>query len=51
MRIRALLLEKGIIVGGFGPNNITLGPPLIISKDELDHVVDGLEWAIRSVLG
>jgi adenosylmethionine-8-amino-7-oxononanoate aminotransferase len=51
MRIRALLLEKGIIVGGFGPNNITLGPPLIITKDEVDHVLDGLEWAIKKVVG
>jgi adenosylmethionine-8-amino-7-oxononanoate aminotransferase len=47
--IRARLYEKGIIVGGFGPNNITLGPPLIITRDEIDYVLDGLEWAIKSI--
>ncbi len=47
--IRAQLLEKGIIVGGFGPNNITLGPPLIITREELDYVLDGLERAIKSM--
>jgi len=51
IRIKAILLEEGIIVGGFGPNNITLGPPLIITREELDHIVDGLEWAIKTVAG
>jgi 4-aminobutyrate aminotransferase-like enzyme len=38
-----------MIVGGFGPNNITLGPPLIITKDEIDFVLDGLEWAVKGI--
>lgn len=44
--VKARLLEQGIIVGGFGPGNITLGPPLIITRDELDHVLDALEREI-----
>jgi adenosylmethionine-8-amino-7-oxononanoate aminotransferase len=47
--IRTRLLERGIIVGGFGPNNLTLGPPLIITKDEIDYVLDGLEWALKNI--
>jgi adenosylmethionine-8-amino-7-oxononanoate aminotransferase len=47
--VRARLYEKGIIVGGFGPNNITLGPPLIITKDEIDCVLDGLEWGLKTI--
>ena len=47
--VRARLYEKGMIVGGFGPNNITLGPPLIITIDEIDYVLDGLEWAMKGI--
>jgi adenosylmethionine-8-amino-7-oxononanoate aminotransferase len=47
--VRARLYEKGLIVGGFGPNNITLGPPLIITKDEIDCVLDGLEWGLKTI--
>jgi adenosylmethionine-8-amino-7-oxononanoate aminotransferase len=47
--VRARCYEKGIIVGGFGPNNITLGPPLIITQDEIDYVLDGLESGIKSI--
>ena len=49
VKVRERLFGKGIIVGGFGPNNITLGPPLIISKDEVDYVLDGLEWSFGKI--
>jgi putrescine aminotransferase len=49
VRVRARLYEKGMIVGGFGPNNVTLGPPLIITKDEIDFVLDGLKWAVKGI--
>ncbi|MBI4588687.1 MAG: aspartate aminotransferase family protein [Candidatus Rokubacteria bacterium] len=48
MSVGAQLLEKGIIIGGSG-NNIRLAPPLIITKDEIDYVLDGLEWAIQGI--
>lgn len=47
--VRARLADKGIIVGGFGPNNITLGPPLIITMDEVEYVLDGLDRAIGEI--
>ena len=49
VKMRARMYERGIIVGGFGPNNITLGPPLIISKDEVDYVLDGLKWSLGEI--
>jgi adenosylmethionine-8-amino-7-oxononanoate aminotransferase len=49
VKMRARLFDKGIVVGGFGPNNITLGPPLIISRDEVDYVLDGLEWSLGKI--
>jgi taurine-pyruvate aminotransferase len=48
--VRERVLEKGVIVGNLGPNNahIILAPPLIITRDELDYVLDSLEWGIRN---
>jgi adenosylmethionine-8-amino-7-oxononanoate aminotransferase len=48
--IRESLLEKGVMVGVLGLNspNLMLAPPLVITRDELDYVLDGLEWGIKS---
>lgn len=48
--VRDRVLEKGIMVGVLGPNNanVMLAPPLIITRDDLDHVLDGLEWGIKN---
>jgi len=48
--VRERVLEKGVIVGNLGPNNahIILAPPLIMTRDELDYVLDSLEWGIKN---
>jgi acetylornithine/succinyldiaminopimelate/putrescine aminotransferase len=35
--------EQGLLLVGAGPNVLRLAPPLIISRDEIDHVVDRLQ--------
>ena len=49
--VRDRVLEKGVMVGILGPNNanVMLAPPLIITRDDLDHVLDGLEWGIKNL--
>jgi 4-aminobutyrate aminotransferase-like enzyme len=48
--VRDRVLEKGVILGNLGPNNanIMLAPPLIITRNELDCVLDSLEWGLRA---
>jgi adenosylmethionine-8-amino-7-oxononanoate aminotransferase len=48
--VRELVLGKGVMVGVLGPNNATLmlAPPLIITREELDYVLDALEWGIKN---
>jgi len=41
--------EKGVILGGFAGDVLGIGPPLIIKKDEIDKVVDALEWALQRI--
>ncbi len=47
--IKARMAEKGIIIGSLGPNDIALAPPLIITRTELDHILDALEQEIRDI--
>jgi predicted acetylornithine/succinylornithine family transaminase len=35
--------EHGLLLVGAGPNVLRLAPPLIISRDEIDHVVERLQ--------
>lgn len=48
--VRQRILEKGVMVGVLGPKNATLmlAPPLIITREELDYVLDALEWGIKN---
>ncbi|MBV9019917.1 MAG: acetylornithine/succinylornithine family transaminase, partial [Ktedonobacteraceae bacterium] len=42
------LLERGILVLPAGPNVIRLLPPLVITEEQLDHVLDTLEDMLRA---
>ena len=48
--VRDRVLEKGVMVGILGPNNanVMLAPPLIITEDDLNRVLDGMEWGIKN---
>jgi adenosylmethionine-8-amino-7-oxononanoate aminotransferase len=48
--VRERVLEKGVMVGVLGANNanLMLAPPLIIKRDELDRVLDALEWGLKN---
>ena len=48
--VRERVLEKGVMIGVLGANNanIMLAPPLIIKRDELDRVLDALEWGLKN---
>ena len=41
--------ERGVIVVSFGDNIVNFGPPLIITKDDLDIILDTMEWAIQGI--
>jgi adenosylmethionine-8-amino-7-oxononanoate aminotransferase len=48
--VRERVLEKGVMVGVLGANNanLMLAPPLIIKRDELDRILDALEWGLKN---
>ena len=46
-RIEQLAFERGLLVLGAGQNSIRLCPPLVITKDQADFVVETLEDCIR----
>lgn len=50
-RIRNLCREKGVLVGhgGVKGNVVRIQPPLVISREQLDKVVDALEESISEV--
>ena len=43
--------EKGQVITRFVGDHIVLAPPLIVSGDEIDHIVGAVEAAIRAVTG
>ena len=49
MQVRNEVYERGAVMGGIGPNMLTIGPALIISEDEIDYIIDQLEIAIQNL--
>lgn len=43
------MLEKGIICGPAGTNVVRFLPPLIVSNEEIDHVVDALDAVLATL--
>ncbi|BDC49068.1 acetylornithine aminotransferase [Bryobacterales bacterium F-183] len=43
--------QKGVLILGCGPNSIRLCPPLVITKDQADFVVDTLEDCLTALGG
>lgn len=39
-------LEKGVLLGGFLPNTLRIGPSLTVSKEDVDMAVDALDHAL-----
>jgi 4-aminobutyrate aminotransferase len=48
-RIVELAFERGILLLGCGPSTVRISPPLVVTKDEADAAIDGLEEAIEIV--
>jgi 4-aminobutyrate aminotransferase len=48
-RIVELAFERGILFLGCGPSTVRISPPLVVTKDEADAAIDGLEEAIEIV--
>ena len=48
-RIVEAAFERGILLLGCGPSTIRIAPPLIVTKDEADIVMDVLEESISNV--
>jgi adenosylmethionine-8-amino-7-oxononanoate aminotransferase len=46
LQIRDRLFEKGIIAGALG---IAIAPPLIVTEDEIDYIMDAMEYAFDIV--
>jgi taurine--2-oxoglutarate transaminase len=42
-------LEKGVLLGGFSPNCIRLGPALTVTEREIDQGVDALDYALSAL--
>src|SRR5436190_11216381 len=48
-RIVELAFERGVLFLGCGPSTIRLAPPLVVTKDEADVVLDVLDECIKIV--
>ncbi|MBS7646501.1 MAG: aspartate aminotransferase family protein [Candidatus Bathyarchaeia archaeon] len=42
-------LEKGVLVGGFAPNCLRLGPALTVTEEEIDKAVRALDYAFSEL--
>jgi taurine--2-oxoglutarate transaminase len=42
-------LERGVLIGGFAPNCIRLGPALTVTEHEIDFGVDALDYALSAL--
>lgn len=42
-------LEKGVIIGGFVPNTLRIGPALNITEDEIDIGIEALDYAFTEI--
>jgi 4-aminobutyrate aminotransferase len=47
-RLVQIAFERGLLILGCGPNSIRLCPPLVITKDQADFVIDTLEDCLRT---
>lgn len=50
-KLEQAAFQKGVLILGCGPNSIRLCPPLVITKDQADFVVDTLEECLSSLGG
>jgi 4-aminobutyrate aminotransferase len=50
-KLEQAAFQKGVLILGCGPNSIRLCPPLVITKDQADFVVDTLEECLTSLGG
>jgi 4-aminobutyrate aminotransferase len=48
-RLEHLCFERGLLVLGAGPNSIRLSPPLVITRDQADFVVDTIADCLKSM--
>lgn len=48
-KLEQAAFQKGVLILGCGPNSIRLCPPLVITKDQADFVVDTLEECLLSI--
>jgi len=46
-KIVELAFERGILFLGCGPSTVRIAPPLVVTKDEADAAIDGLEESIE----
>ena len=44
--LQAKAMEKGVLLGGFSPNCIRLGPALTVTEQDIDKGVDALDYAL-----
>lgn len=49
VKVKDICLEKGYLVGSVGSRVIRLLPPLIITKEDIDGMVDTLEQALKAI--
>lgn len=49
--IQMKALEKGVLLGGFAPNCIRLGPALTVTEQEIDKGVEALDYALSALDG
>ena len=49
VEIKNACFEKGYLVGSIGSNILRLLPPLVVSKEDIDGMIDVLDEAIASV--
>lgn len=47
--IQAKALEKGVLLGGFAPNCIRMGPALTVTEQEIDKAIEALDYALTAM--
>ena len=47
--IRAKAAEKGVIAGGFYPNQVRIGPSMIITEEEIDKGIEALDYGLTEI--
>ncbi len=44
--VEAKAAEKGVVLGGFQPNTLRMGASLEVTKDEIDQMIEALDYAL-----